>query len=168
MDSRRNSRNRLEHKAFGVTRPWPHVRDAGVRSYLSARQMSAVTEIPYTVLIRWRNHGPVWVPSPDIMVDRRPGWSLPCAQHWKQLEHAPFRRPECVPFVGLRTMARTYRVGVWNLWHGIRDGSIPAPVVWVDGLPGWRHRPTHPDRDGRLRRCPRGTAPEDAQQEHDE
>ncbi|MGO4613560.1 hypothetical protein AB4305_16800 [Nocardia sp. 2YAB30] len=121
-----------------MTRPAPHHHDAGVRSFLGMGRMATLADIDYDTLLRWRHCGPVWVPSPDIQIGRWPGWSQPCVEHWIAVDHQPFRRPECRRFADTAEMRRECRINWVTLWLCIGDGTIPAPVVWVDGRPGWR------------------------------
>ncbi|PXX53958.1 hypothetical protein DFR70_12679 [Nocardia tenerifensis] len=120
-------------------RPWPRVKDKGVRSFLTLPQVAEVTGQPYTKLLRlWKTGGRM--PSPDIMVGRRGGWSLPCAQYWKQLEFGLFPRPACLHTVTIGTIAAQYEVQWWQVWNRIEVGVIDEPAVWLDGQPGWLPR----------------------------
>ncbi|MEV0293332.1 hypothetical protein [Nocardia sp. NPDC050710] len=114
----------------------PDRRDVGVRRYYSLGSFAMLSGTPYEQLLAWR-HGPrVWVPSPDIEIGRWPGWSLPCVRMWSP-DAPPFRRPRTAMFVEAAEMMRHYRTTRETLWACISNGSIPAPVVWIDDRPGW-------------------------------
>lgn len=115
--------------------PGPH--DAGVRRYYGLGQFAVLSGVPYKQLRTWRHSLRTWVPGPDIEVGDHPGWSLACIQAWK-VDGDPFIRPRSVRFADQAAMrARYHGMPPSTLWACIGDGTIPAPVVWVDDWPGW-------------------------------
>ncbi|WP_280267599.1 hypothetical protein [Nocardia wallacei] len=120
-------------------RPQPHPLDAGVHRFLGLGELAARTKIDrrhlYRALGASSQH--IWVPAPDVIVGRRPGWSLPCVDHWWRHDYQPFDRPPTMLFADTATMNRAYGTRWESLWQRISDGSISAPVVWVDNDPGW-------------------------------
>lgn len=122
--------------AAAVAVPGPNERDAGVRRYYGLGAFALLHGTPYDQLRGWRHSQHVWVPSPDIVVGRWPGWSLACIHAW-QPDWPPFTRPRAVDFADTSEMMRRHCVARETLWACITDGTIPAPVVWVDDRPGW-------------------------------
>ncbi|GAB2694790.1 hypothetical protein [Nocardia thraciensis] len=120
-------------------RPQPHPLDSGVYRYLGLRELAARAGVDrrhvYKVLTGSSRR--LWVPAADVVVGRRHGWSLPCIDHWHDTGYRPFARPPTMLFADSVTMQRLYGTRWERLWERIGDGSIAAPVVWVDTDPGW-------------------------------
>lgn len=115
--------------------PGPH--DAGVRRYYGLGQFAVLSGVPYRQLCGWRHSLRIWVPSPDIEIGDRPGWSLACIQAWEP-DGNPFLRPRAVRFADQTTIRdRYHRMPTSTLWACIGDGTIPRPVVWIDDQAGW-------------------------------
>ncbi|MBF6164453.1 hypothetical protein IU486_06645 [Streptomyces gardneri] len=122
--------------AAGAALPRPDRRDAGIRQYYSLGAFAMLAGHPYAQLVAWRHSTRVWVPSPDIEIGRWPGWSLACIRAWSP-DGAPFGRPRTVAFTDTAETMRQWGTTRQMLWTCIDDGSIPAPVVWIDDRPGW-------------------------------
>jgi hypothetical protein len=118
----------------------PRPRDAGVRRYYGLGAFAVYKGVPYAELVAGRHSGNMWVPSPDIMIGERGGWSLPCIQHWKPFRRK-FVRPSILFFADATEMTEHHHLTLATLWTCIDDGNLAAPVVWVDDQPGWVRQP---------------------------
>ncbi|MEV0367488.1 hypothetical protein [Nocardia fusca] len=91
-------------------------------------------------LSRWRRQGPVWVPTPDVLLGEisRPGWDAELAKSWTP-EEQPYPRPDPVQYWDLPEMQRRHAgMRAELLWTClVVDGTIRWPDVWVDSHAGW-------------------------------
>jgi hypothetical protein len=115
-------------------------------NYVGLKEFAEIAGIAYAELSGWYlEDNPVWIPAPDVLVGRWPGWTLPRVEQWTP-SYAPFDRPDTRVYLDKTSMmrldgARSYEL----LYLRILDRTTAPPVVWVDEHPGWvvfdAHRP---------------------------
>lgn len=120
-------------------RTTPDPRDAGVHRFFGLGPFAVLKGVPYDDLVHMRHSERCWVPSPDIEIGDRAGWSLPCINLYRPYGR-PFRRPPVRRFDDATAMMERFAVSRDTLWRCIEDGSIPGPVVWIDDQPGFEKR----------------------------
>lgn len=108
--------------------------------YIGVTAFADLASVPSADLSRWRRRGPVWVPTPDVLLGEsaRPGWDVEVAKCWTR-DAVPYQRPDPVQYWDIAEMQRRYR-GLRGelLWVClVEDGTVRWPDVWVDSRPGW-------------------------------
>ncbi|MEU4340148.1 hypothetical protein AB0H00_02585 [Nocardia sp. NPDC023852] len=107
--------------------------------YIGLTEFANYASVDHRSLSRWRQHGPVWVPGPDVVLgeQERPGWTVECAEDWSPSVR-PYVRAEPDVYLDTAQMKARHHLSYEVLWICIVvDKSLPMPAIWVDDKPGW-------------------------------
>ncbi|WP_157224105.1 hypothetical protein [Nocardia paucivorans] len=114
-------------------------RDSYAPRFVDLSEFSSVTGVDWRTLARWLDNGPIWVPTPAVVLGgkRRPGWEPEIPPTWEPgLNGAERQEPR--EYLDITQMKRRYGMSEATLWVCIvEDRTIPMPAMWLAGQPGW-------------------------------